>query len=190
MLKKTLFTAVIIGAVASAQAVTIATHQDPALNGTTPLFFASAGAVSGSWTGTGLTLTVPVTAQTFNNVKMDMASVTRVGNTLGAGTVKFYTSDINNPIFRVDFAAGSIFEPFGLGASFASSQGVNFSGSAVSALTFTNKQFAFSFANPVSSQNGNSYTASFTSSADVVPEPASMAILGLGVASLARRKRK
>jgi len=190
MLKRTILTGILVGAIASAQAVTIATHQDPALNGTTPLFNVTAGSVTGSWIGTGLTLDLPVSASVFSDVKMDMASVTRVGNTLGAGTVKFFTSDINAPIFQVDFNGGTIFEPFGVGASFISAQDVTFSGSAVNSLQFDNEQFAFSFANPVSGQNGNSYTASFTSSADVVPEPASMAILGLGVAALARRKRK
>ncbi len=191
MIKKSVLAAILVGAVASAQAVTIATHDDPALNGTTPLFFAAPSSISGSWTGTGLTLEIPVVPVSFTDVKMDMGSVTRAGNVLGAGTVKFYTTDINNPIFQVDFNAGTIFEPFGIGASFVSAQDVTFSGSAVSSLSFENEQFAFSFANPVNFGNdGNSYTASFTSSADVVPEPASMAILGLGVAALARRKRQ
>ncbi|ARU42142.1 hypothetical protein CCB80_13720 [Armatimonadetes bacterium Uphvl-Ar1] len=67
---------------------------------------------------------------------------------------------------------------------------MTFSGSAVAGYVFDNEQFSFSFANPVSFGNdGVSYTASFTSSADVVPEPATMAVLGLGLAAFARRKR-
>lgn len=193
MLKNALVLCVLVGAVASARAVTIATHSDPAVNSSTPLFFVNPDtSVSGSWTGTGLTLQVPVSAMTFTDVKMDMALVTASSpGMLNSGTVKFYTSDINAPIFQVDFNSGSIFAPFGFGGSFVSGQDVVFSGSSVTGLLFANEQFSFSFANPVQQgNNGVSYTASFTSSADVVPEPATMAVLGLGIAALARRKRK
>ena len=190
MLKKTLIIGLAFGTMAAAQAVTIATHDDPALNASTPVFSTTASAVSASWMGTGLTLEVPVASLVFNDVKMEMASVNRVGNTLGPGAVKFYTSDANNPIFQVNFTSASVFEPFGVGGSFIAQQDVSFSGSAVDGMLFDNEQFAFSFANPVIGQNGNTYTASFTSSADVVPEPASMLILGLGAAALAKRKRK
>ncbi|ARU42143.1 hypothetical protein CCB80_13725 [Armatimonadetes bacterium Uphvl-Ar1] len=77
MLKNALVFVVLTGVVASAQAVTIATHFDPAANGSTPLFFVNPStSVSGSWMGTGLTLHVPVANLTFNDVKMDMALVT------------------------------------------------------------------------------------------------------------------
>lgn len=190
MLKQTLILGLAFGTMAAAQAVTIATHQDPALNGTTPLFSTTASQVSASWLGTGLTLDVPVASVTFNDVNMVMESVSRAGGSLGAGTVKFYTSDVNNPVFQVDFSGGSIFEPFGVGGSFIAQQDVTFSGSAVAGMLFDNEQFAFSFANPVVGANSNTYTASFTSSADVVPEPATMMVLGLVAAAAARRKRK
>lgn len=192
MLKNALVLVVLTGVVASAQAVTIATHFDPAANGSTPLFFVNPStSVSGSWAGTGLTLHVPVANLTFNDVKMDMALVTASSpGVLNSGTVKFYTTSIANPIFQVDFNSASIFAPFGFGGSFVSGQNVTFSGSAVAGYVFDNEQFSFSFANPVSFGNdGVSYTASFTSSADVVPEPATMVVLGLGLAAFARRKR-
>lgn len=193
MLKQTLIFGLAFGAFAAANAVTIATHDDPALSGATPLFFVSPGAngtVTGSWTGNGLTLVVPVTSQSFSNVKMQMNSVTKTGNALGAGNVVFYTTNASNPLFRIDFSSASIFQPFGLGGSYIEGNNVTFSGSAVSSLQFQNAQFAFSFANPVQTPNGNTYTASFTSSADVVPEPATMAVAGLALAALAKRKRK
>lgn len=191
MNKKTLCVGVLLGLAVAAQAVTIATHDDPATDGTTPLFTATAGSIVGSWTGLGLTLEIPVVAQTFTDVKMNMASVNRVGsNGLGAGQVDFYTSDINNPIFRVNFDGGTIFTPFGFGGSYLSANNVVFSGSAISSLILTNSQFAFSFANPVQTSQNTTFTASFTSSADVVPEPASMIALGAGLAALVARKRK
>lgn len=191
MLKQTLILGLAFGTMAAAQAVTIATHDDPALTGATPMFQTSASQVSGSWLGTGLTLELPVVSQTFTDVFMVMDPVTRTGGSLGAGTVKFYTTDVNNPVFQVDFTSGSIFEPFGLGGSFIAQQDVTFSGSAVTGMLFDNEQFSFSFANPVSlGQGSNSYTASFTSSADVVPEPATMLVVGLAAAAAARRKRK
>ncbi|MBL8068764.1 MAG: PEP-CTERM sorting domain-containing protein [Armatimonadetes bacterium] len=193
MLKQALIIGLAFGAFAAANAVTIATHQDPALNGSTPLFFVTPGAngsVTGSWTGNGLTLDVPVVSQSFNNVKMQMNSVTKTGNTLGAGSVVFYTTNVANPLFQIDFNSATIFQPFGLGGSYIEGNNVTFSGSAVNGLQFQNAQFAFSFANPVQTPNGNTYTASFTSSADVVPEPATMAVAGLALAALAKRKRK
>ena len=174
-----------------AQALTIATHDDPAFGPSTPLFTVTGSSVSGSWTGTGLTLDLPVVATSLNNMKMSMSAVTRAGGTLGAGVVKFYSTNINAPEFQVNFVSGSIFEPFGFGGSFLSGNGVTFSGSAISSLgAMSNQQFSFSFANPVISTNGNTYTASFTSSADVVPEPVSVIAVGALAAAVARRRRR
>ena len=172
-------------------AVTIATHQDPSGNGANPVFTVTSTLVSATWTQPGLTLQVPANSLTFNNVNM-VANIARTGaNSLGAGTVTYYTSDINNPIFQITMNSGFVAEPFGIGGSYLVASGVVFSGSALAGLTpITNTQFSFSFANPVSGQNANTYTASMTSSGDVVPEPATMTLLGLGVAAIAARKRK
>lgn len=189
MTKLLLISATVAAVFAQSSALTIATFDDPALDETTPLFFTNASSVSGTWTGNGLTLDLPVVSQSFNDVKFSMASVTRTGNVLGAGVVNFWTTDMNNPIFTVTFDSGSIFEPFGLGGSFVSANNVTFGGSALaSAGPFSDEQFAFSFANPVIGANGNTYTAAFTSSA--VPEPATLLALAGGAALLARRRRK
>lgn len=163
------------------------------MSGGTPLFFTTSSSVSGSWSGPGLTLDVTVASLIFTDVKMSMASVSRTGTTLGAGSVIYYTdaSTIANPIFTINFDSGSIFEPLAAGASFVSLNDVTFGGSAVTGYQFENEQFSFSFANPVISANGNSYTAAMTSSAEVVPEPATLTLLAGGVAAfMARRKRQ
>lgn len=170
-------------------AFTVGTFSDPALDGTTPLFSVTATTVVGSWTGTGLTLELPVVGQTFTDVQMDMQSVTRTGTNLGAGVINFYTTDPNAPIFSITFDSASIFEPFGAGGSYVTSNDVSFGGSALASVSgLSQEHFFFSFANPVSGQNGNTYTASMTSSA--VPEPATMVVLAGGAALMAARRRK
>lgn len=187
--------------VSSAQAVTIATHQDPS-NGSPTMFSVDTanGVVSANWMTSGLTLAVPVASSSFSNVFMSMSPVTITGtsmvgpltvHTLGAGQIRYYDSDINNPLFQIDFASGSVIEPVAASASDFVGNNVSFSGSAISAFAglLSAELVNYSFANPAAFAGGNSYTASMTASADVVPEPATMAVLGLGIAALARRKR-
>lgn len=180
---------------ASAQAVTIATHADPSGNAASPLFYASDTSVSASWSGTGLTLQVPVASLSFNDVQMEMLSVTRTEagavDLLGAGMVKFWTTDANNPIFTMTFDGGFIAEPFAAGASEFTANVISFGGSALASVNpLANEQFVFSFANKGGDTQLRTYTAAMTSSADVVPEPATMTLLGLGAAALISRRRK
>ena len=177
---------------ASANAITVATFDDPAADGSTPLFTVTDDAISGSWTGTGLTLEVPATAMSFDDVKMLMDPVTRTGDDLGAGIVIFYTDDVLSPIFTMAFNSGSIFEPFTSGSSVIAGDAVEFGGSAlVGADPLINEQFSFSFANAVGLGSATrTYTAAMTSSADAVPEPATMALMGFGAAAIAARRRK
>ncbi len=176
----------------SAQAVTIATHDDPALDGSTPLFTVTDSSVSGSWTGTGLTLFVPFTSTSYSDVQMSMASVSRTGLAMGSGIVIYYTNDINDPLFTMSFDSGTIVEPLTSGSSELNADNVYFGGSAlIGTDPLINEQFSFSFANPVGlGGQTRTYTAAMTSSADAVPEPATMAIFGLGAAAFATRRRK
>ncbi len=180
----------------SAQAVTIATFDDPSPSGATPLFIATDSSVSASWLGNGLTLVVPYASTSFSNVQMEMLSVTRTEagpvDLLGAGLVRFWTTDYNAPIFTMAFDGGVIIEPFATASSTFIGNVIDFGGSALASLDpLENEQFSFSFANPVGQNTSERhYTAAMTSSADAVPEPATMALLGLGISVLvARRKR-
>ena len=107
---------------------------------------------------------------------------------MGSGTINFYTTNPSNPFFTVDFSGGTFLNPLNASASELSANVVNFTGPNVPT-NLANRQFAFSLTNP--SQNGThvTYTSSFTSSADVVPEPASLIILGSAALALIRKRK-
>jgi len=198
-MKKALFTAIAIIVTAASQAsITIATFADPAPNGGTPLFTwdQGAGTLGGTWTGSGLTLLTPgftgggSTADThfvMSNVTLSPI-VNNVLYSMSAGTVKFYTTDVNTPFFTITFDGGLFQNPFNVGASTLIGNTVDFAGTNVP--TTTNEQFSFGFANAQQVGNTVTYTSSFTSSADVVPEPVSMIVLASGLAAVAARRRK
>lgn len=201
MNKKLVFAPFALAALAtSAQAITIATHADPVtVNNPGIVFTATDTAISASWMGTGLTLQLPGApgAPTFTDVKMTMtaqdnvSAVSRTGTSIGAGIVRYWTTDVNNPIFTMTFDGGSVLEPFFTGSSTLAANVVSFGGSAMTgAPALSNEQFAFSFANPGGNSVTRTYTASMTSSADAVPEPASMALIGFGVAAIAARRKR
>jgi hypothetical protein len=105
---------------------------------------------------------------------------------MGAGTVTFYTTDIMNPVFTIDFEGGLFVNPFTAAASEIVGDFVDFGGPDVPS-GLTNEQFSFSLANAVQTANGWYYTSAFTSSA--VPEPGTLIALGAGLAALAARRR-
>lgn len=168
---------------------TIASFADPTANGSTPLFTVSNGFLSGSWDGFGLTLLTPISGEVYENVTFAMAPVMIIGNNLGTGTIQFFEDILTGGelILQIDFGAGGLAEPFSFGASYICGNDVTFSGPVISD-PLTNETFSFSFANPVQNQNGTSYTAAFTSSADIVPEPAAAALLLVGGALFIRRR--
>jgi len=117
-----------------------------------------------------------------------MAPVSRIGSFgLGAGSIVFLDSS-SNLLLTITFSSGSVLTPFFFGASFTNADNVTFTSPYFSNALFTDEQFTFSFANPKFNGQTYTYTASFTSSAEAVPEPTTLGLLGVGAAALLRRR--
>lgn len=179
----------------AAQAFTVATFADPALDGSTPLFQFNSGTntLNGGWGGPNLTLETPglIAIPDFANATFTMTPVSCVPVgpqlfTTGPGQLNFFDSG-SNLLLTMTFASGFL-STVSFGASDFSSNNVVFSGP-ILAFPVHSEAFSFSFANPVSVSPPGSFTttASFTSSA--IPAPGAAALLGLGGLVLSRRRR-
>jgi hypothetical protein len=157
--------------------------------------------LTGGWSDykTGLTLEIPYKNTVFQNAWFSMTDVTIIssggisGTSLtGPGEIRFYEyGNSINPLVIIDFNSSSISRyVFGADELFLSAN-VTIRGSEITD-TLSEEQFAFGFANLAklsgSWNNGFTATASFDSSA-VVPEPATICLLGFGALSLIRRKK-
>jgi hypothetical protein len=192
--------------------VTVATFADPSRNSGNPLFavdFTNMN-ITGGWadTKTGLILEIPCSGFTiansnaFQDAWFDMSPVTittvnGMSGVTGGGAINFYADGTSaNPLVTVSFLNGEV-SRYGLGADeIFTANVVTISGSEIIGV-LSEEQFSFSFANlgklPGHTlwTDGFTSTAAFTSSAvitPVVPEPATICILGFGALSLIRRK--
>jgi len=186
---------VLLCASLTVNAATIATFADPAPNGDFPVFTVDLvnDLVIAGWSDDKLNLDLKYSSGVYEDAYFTMTNLAYTGGlsggTTGGGTIKFFENGTSNVVFQIDFAQANL-NVYGMGGSnvfvlFA--DGVTFSGSLINpAYDYFDESFAFSFANqaPIEGniQKGYTATAAFTSSADfIVPEPATLGLLLLGI---------
>jgi hypothetical protein len=165
---------------------TIVTFADPALDATTPLFSLAGNQFQGGWSGLNLDLLTPGLPLTGDllDAKFTMTPLTATQIVPGywsltGGTIDFLDA-ANALVFQITFQSASLAPTIGFGASDLALQSVSFYDPAQPGNVFGQDRFAFSFANDATSLDGITWTASFTSSAIAIPEPASAGLLAAG----------
>ncbi len=183
------------GLAASANAATIVTFADPAMGAATPLFTVNTNTaqLNGGWSAPGLLLETPgLPAPNYADARFTLSAVALLTPlpfaTLGPGQIDFFDSS-NAPLMTITFSGGLLTSSFGFGASEFQGNNVVFSGPILGGNVYTDEAFAFSFANPAATATGYQATASFTSSATLVPAPAGLAAMLMGGLAAARRRR-
>ena len=190
--------------------VTLATFADPSPNSSNYLFKVdfTQMKITGGWTddNPGLTLEIPCSNYTVENgnafqnawFEMTVVNITSAYTMFGqtdAGIINFYENGTTtDPLVIINFESGTV-SRYGLGANeIFTANNVTITGSEIPS-PISNEQFSFAFANlaklpgHTNWTDGFTATAAFTSSA-VVPEPATVCLLGLGALSLISRKKQ
>jgi hypothetical protein len=191
-----------VNADAAPPSFTVATFADPSQNSSNSLFTVDFTALTldGGWsdTKTGLTLQIPSNGHIFTNAWFDVDDVITLSPLMpsmffystGSGKINFYADNTNaDPLVVIEFDSGFV-SPSGFGANEAlvAAANVRITGSEIAG-TLSQEQFSFSFANTALLSGGHrgfTSTAAFTSSA--IPEPATIALLAIGILLLKRKK--
>ena len=186
-----------MASVSMAEVVTIATFADPSEGGVNPLFIIDGigGTINGGWddSKTGLDLNIVYTGQPYYDAWFEMSKLTYGGGYSGdtdSGWVKFYENGTFDVILQINFSSAQL-----TGGGLAS-QEIFFTNAdiEITGIGFneelTDEAFGFAFANHVLTpeDRGFTATAAFTSSGMPVPEPVTIAIVGLGAFLLRKRR--
>jgi PEP-CTERM motif len=184
---------------------TVATFADPSGNSDNSLFTVNflGGTLNGTWAdgNPGLTLEIPCSGYTIENgtafhdvwFEMTQVGIDASGDT-GGGDIDFYAhGTTTNPLLTINFGSGFV-SRYGFGADdLFTTNNVTIESSKI-ASPLSEEQFAFSFANqaklPGNGNWGDGFTATASFSSSAIPEPATIAIFGLSITAIIRRRRK
>jgi len=165
-----------------AQAATIATFSDPSPGGQVPVFVQAGNLLTGGWNAPGLNLVLPFTGNNYPNARFEMnpVSVATPGaypTLLGPGAIRFYDA-ADNLVLQITFESATL-DVLSFGATaFLGRDHVTITGVGIpAAAALRDQTFAFGLANASGTPPYLSWTAAFTCSATVIPEPAGWFLL-------------
>ncbi len=176
----------------------IAYFNDPSGLASDPFFTIDVGngLVTGGWDDSrdGLDLYIPYSGAVYYDAYFTMTDLAYVGNLNGGftsgGVIDFFDNGGVVPVLTFTFGSASV-SPVSLGGvDLIFSDNVTISGSEIE-IVLTDESFTFGFANQTLFPDGSGYTSTsnFISSA-TVPEPATVGILGLGLAAVGSRRKR